>query len=60
MLRHLHSRLTPMTNNKLEGFLILVALSLVISMPVSAQRRGGGAPSGDGGSHRFRRRVPRR
>jgi len=36
------------TNNNVKGFLILVGLSLMISMPASAQRRGGGAPQGGG------------
>lgn len=46
MLRY--SRLMLMTKNSVKGFLILVGLSLMISMPVSAQRRGGGASHGGG------------
>lgn len=37
MLRY--SRLMLMTKNSVKGFLLLAGLSLMISMPVSAQRR---------------------
>lgn len=46
MLRY--SRVTLMTNNNVKRFLILVGLSLMISMPASAQRRGSGAQHGGG------------
>lgn len=44
-----YSRLMLVTKNSVKGFLILVGLSLMISMPVSAQRRDGGASHGGGG-----------
>jgi hypothetical protein len=50
MLRY--SRLMLMTKNNVKGFLILLGLSLMISMPASAQRRGGGAPGGGFGGQR--------
>jgi hypothetical protein len=52
MLRY--SRLMLIAKKSLKGFLILMGLSLIISMHVSAQRRGGGGGSrgGFGGAPR--------
>lgn len=48
MLTH-YSRLIVMTKWGLKGFLVVLALSLVLSTIALAQRRGGGAPGGGGG-----------
>ena len=44
-----HARLVVLTKRGLQGFLVLLALSLMISVPAPAQRRGGGG--GGGGFH---------
>src|SRR5882724_3437453 len=40
MLRYFQTMLTG--KKSLKGFLVLIGLSLMLSMPASAQRRGGG------------------
>ena len=47
MLRYFQTMLTG--KKSLKGFLVLIGLSLMLSMPASAQRRGGGG-GGRGGS----------
>jgi len=47
MLRYFQTMLTG--KESLKGFLVLIGLSLMLSMPASAQRRGGGG-GGRGGS----------
>src|SRR5258705_13157593 len=46
MLRYFQTMLTG--KKSLKGFLVLIGLSLMLSMPASAQRRGGGG-GGRGG-----------
>src|SRR5215212_2850702 len=44
-----HVRLVVMMKKGLQGFLVLLALSLMISVPALAQRRGSGPAPGGGG-----------